>query len=94
MCRKPFIYKAFGGYDFLQILKIPVNFNGHISRTRNTFTDHDLVDENLHRFTCQVLNVDELLDQLTAVVSDGNFLLCFADLLLEFDHLPFKMHFL
>ena len=50
-----------------------MNFDGNIPCARNTLSDHDFVDQNLHHFPCQMLYFDVFFDQFTAVVTNGNF---------------------
>ena len=50
---------AVTGRIFDGMSEIPVNFDRHISCPRNTLSDHDFVDQNLHSFG-KALEVDYL----------------------------------
>ena len=71
-----------------------MNFDGYVSCPRKALSDHDFVDQNLHHFTCQMFYFDVFFDQLTAVVTHGNFNIDLGNSLLTFEHLSFKTFFL
>ena len=67
--------------------------NRHVSGARNTLSDHDFVDQNLHHFPCQMLYFDVFFNQFSAVVANGNFDLDLGNSLFTFEHLSFKTFF-
>ena len=53
--KNPYISRVFGTFEVADFSEIPVNFDWHVSGARNALSDRDFVDQNLHRFPCQML---------------------------------------
>ena len=71
-------------------LKIPMYLDGYVSCPRNARSNYDFIDQNLHHFTCQMLYIDVLFDQLAAVVANGGLDFDRGNLFLAFKNLRFK----
>jgi len=88
--KNPYFTRVYGTFEVDDFSEIPMNFDGDVSSTRNTLSNHDFVDQNLHHFPCQMLYFDVFFDQFTAVVTNGNFDFNLGNSLLTFQHLRFQ----